>query len=189
MTGPLEETNKAYAIAKIAGLMACEAYNKQYDKCKFISVMPTNLYGPGDNFDLENSHLLPALIRKFHDAKEAGNKPVHLWGSGNPRRELMHVDDLGRACLMLMFKHDESGPINIGTGVDESVREIANVVQKVIGHNGEIIWNNSKPDGTLRKCLNIDKIKALGWTPQVNLIEGIQKTYKWWLDNQTTARK
>lgn len=193
MTGPLEETNKAYAIAKIAGLATCEAYNKQhdgyqYDSCRFICAMPTNLYGPGDNFSLKNSHLLPALIRKFHDAKEAGNKPVVLWGSGKPRRELMHVDDLARACLLLMLEY-KAGPINVGTGVDRSVREIAHIVQNVVGHQGNVIWDTSKPDGTMRKCLNVEKIKTLGWKPEIHLLDGIQKTYEWWLEHRHTARK
>ena len=191
MTGPLEETNKAYAIAKIAGLAICEAYNKQHDgyyDCRFICAMPTNLYGPGDNFNLDNSHLLPALIRKFHEAKEAGNKPVTLWGSGRPRRELMHVDDLARACLLLMLEY-ELGPINIGTGIDKSVKEIAHIVQNAVDHQGDIIWDDSKPDGTMRKCLNVEKIKALGWKPEVYLFNGIQKTYEWWLEYRHTARK
>lgn len=188
LTGSLEETNKSYAIAKIAGLIACEAYNKQHGDM-FISAMPTNLYGPGDNFNLENSHLLPALIRKFHDAKKDHHAPVTLWGSGNPKRELMHVDDLASACLMLMHQYEDSSPINVGTGVDKSVREIANMVQEVVEHRGSIAWDSSKPDGTMKKCLDTNKITKLGWKPNVSLTDGIKSTYDWWLKHCNTARK
>lgn len=191
LTGPLEETNKAYAVAKIAGLTMCEAYNKQFPQdnmCKFISVMPTNLYGPGDNFNLERGHLLPALIRKFHEAKKNDHAPVTLWGTGKPKRELMHVDDLTSACLMLMRNYNDSSPINIGTGIDKSVFEIANIVQKVVGHKGLVSWDVSKPDGTMRKCLDITKITRLGWHPYFDLEKGVNATYCWWLKHQNTVR-
>jgi len=178
MASPLEETNKPYALAKIAGLTMCEAYNRQYNKTKFISVMPTNLYGPWDNFDLESSHLVPALIRKFHEAKP--DKDVILWGTGSPKRELMHVDDLARACLLLMNKYEDSKPINVGTGIDLTIKEIAEIVQKIIGHEGKIVWDNSKPDGTPRKLLDVTKIKNLGWNSEIKLEDGLKKVYNWW---------
>lgn len=178
MTGPLEPTNMAYAIAKIAGIKMCQAYNKQYG-ANFISLMPTNLYGPNDNFDLESSHVLPALIRKFHDAKTKKADTVTLWGTGAPKREFLHVDDLAAACLFLMKNYNDSEIINVGTGEDISIRELAEMVKKIVGYDGKIIWDVSKPDGTPRKLLDISKINALGWRHQTKLEVGIKATYEW----------
>ena len=178
--GPLEPTNEPYAIAKIAGIKMCESYNRQFGT-DFRCIMPTNLYGPGDNFDLNNSHVLPAMIRKFHEAKESGAAAVVLWGSGSPLREFLHVDDLASACLYLLSSYDEPEPINIGTGVDLSIRELAELVREVVGFEGEIVWDSSKPDGTPRKLLDVSRIKALGWEPRIGLREGIASTYEWYL--------
>lgn len=182
LTGELESTNKAYAVAKIAGVAICQSYNKQYGT-NFISVMPTNLYGIGDNFDLETSHVLPAMIRKFDDAKKNNAKEVILWGTGSPRREFLYVDDLANACLFLMNNYNDGEIINIGTGVDISILELANMVKECVGYEGKIVWDTSKPDGTFRKLLDVSKIKSLGWNPKVELIDGIQKTYSWYKDN------
>ena len=177
MTGPLEPTNDAYAIAKIAGIKMCQAYRKQYG-FNAISLMPTNLYGPNDNFNLETSHVLPALIRKFHEAKDT----VTLWGDGSPMREFLHVDDLADACFTSMLKYDESEPINVGTGEDVTIKELANSISDVVGFSGGIDWDTSKPNGTPRKVLNVDKMKSLGWEPKISLKEGIKSTYEWYKD-------
>ena len=178
MTGPLEPTNEAYAVAKIAGITMCQSYRKQYGS-NFISVMPTNLYGPGDNFDLETSHVLPAFIRRFHEAKKKATPSVTLWGSGAPRREFLHVDDLARACLHLMKTYDEPEIINIGTGVDVTIKELAETVKHVVGYDGAIEWDTSKPDGTPRKLLDVSKLHSCGWRHTVDLQVGIASTYEW----------
>ena len=182
LTGELEKSNEAYALAKISGLKLVHSYRHQYDHA-WISAMPTNIYGPGDNFDLENSHVLAALIRKFHDAKEAGDDSVMLWGSGNPRREFLHSDDLGRACLFLLDNYDADVAINVGVGEDISIRELAELIQQIVGFQGSIEWDSSKPDGTPRKLLDISKVKALGWEPTISLEDGIQSTYRWFQSN------
>ena len=178
LTGELEKTNEAYALAKISGLKLVQAYRKQYGH-KWISAMPTNMYGPGDNFDLENSHVLPALISKIHDAKVESKASVTLWGTGSPKREFLHSDDLGRACVFLLEEYDDNIPINIGTGKDVTIKELAELIQKVIGFEGEIEWDSSRPDGTPRKLLDISRISNLGWKPEIKLIEGIESTYAW----------
>lgn len=182
MTGPLEETNDAYAIAKIAGIKMCQSFNEQYET-KFISVMPTNLYGPGDNFDLESSHVLPAMIRKFHEAKASGLKDVILWGTGSPKREFLHVDDLADAVVFLMKNYSESEIVNIGTGEDLSIKELAETIRTVIGFEGRIVWDTEKPDGTPRKWLDVTKLHGLGWRHSIPLEAGIRTTYDWFLDN------
>ncbi|MEK7606200.1 MAG: GDP-L-fucose synthase [Patescibacteria group bacterium] len=187
LTGDLEPTNKAYAIAKIAGVIMVESYNKQYGT-DFISVMPTNLYGTNDNFDLENSHVLPALIRKFHDAKKNGTPSITLWGSGEVYREFLHVDDLADACVFLMNAYSGSMPLNIGTGEDVTIRELANMIKDVVGYSGDIVWDTSKPDGTPRKLLNVDRVKALGWAPKIGLREGVESTYQWFVENIDSVR-
>ena len=178
LTGALEPTNEAYAIAKISGLKLVQAYRKQYGH-KWISAMPTNMYGPGDNFDLENSHVLPALIRKFHDAKSRGDASVTLWGSGSPRREFLHSDDLGRACLFLIENYDDDLAINVGVGEDISIKELAELIKEIVGFEGVIEWDSSKPDGTPRKLLDVSRINSLGWRPTIGLQEGIRATYQW----------
>jgi GDP-L-fucose synthase len=183
LTGPLEQTNEWYAIAKIAGIKLCQAYRKQYG-CDFISVMPTNLYGPGDNFDLETSHVLPALLRKFHDAKENSKAPI-LWGSGSPRREFLHVDDCAEACIFLMQRYSDSEIINVGAGKDIAIAELANIVADVVGYEGDIQWDRSKPDGTPRKLLDISRINKLGWSPKILLREGLVSTYQWYMQGAT----
>jgi GDP-L-fucose synthase len=175
MTGPLEPTNDAYAIAKIAGIMMCQAYRQQYG-FNAISLMPTNLYGPNDNFDLETSHVLPAMIAKFHNAKES----VTLWGNGSAMREFLHVDDLAEACYVCMQKYDEAGHINVGTGEDVGIWELANIIADVVGYDRDINWDFTKPNGTPRKVMNVDRIKALGWKPKIGLREGIEDTYQWY---------
>lgn len=182
LTGLLEETNEPYAIAKIAGIKLCDSYRRQYG-CNFISVMPTNLYGPNDNYDLENSHVLPALIRKFHEAKVSGKTEVEIWGSGTPLREFLHVDDLADACYQLMKNYDEEGPVNIGTGTDLSIRELALTVKKIVGFEGELKFDTSKPDGTPRKLLDVSKITTLGWQAQIPLTEGLKSTYAWYQES------
>jgi len=178
LTGPLEETNQWYAVAKIAGLKMVQAYRRQYG-FSGISVMPTNLYGPGDNFDLETSHVLPALIRKFHEAKLRGRPAVTVWGSGNPRREFLHVDDLAAATVFLMESYDGEEIVNAGCGADLSIRELAELVREVVGYAGEIAFDTTKPDGTPRKLLDVGKLMALGWKPRISLREGIAGTYEW----------
>jgi GDP-L-fucose synthase len=182
LTGELEPTNKSYAIAKIAGIIMCQSYNKQYGM-NAISVMPTNLYGENDNFDIESSHVLPAMIRKFNDAKKNNLKEVMLWGTGSPKREFLHVDDLASACVFLMNNYSSPEIINIGAGEDLSILELANIIKKSVGYEGNIVWDSSKPDGTPRKLLDISKIKSLGWSPKLNLIDGIARTYKWYKEN------
>jgi GDP-L-fucose synthase len=182
LTGELEKTNEAYAIAKISGLKLVQAYRKQYGY-NWISAMPTNMYGPGDNFDLENSHVLPALIRKFHDAKTQGQSTVTLWGTGSPQREFLHADDLGRACLFLLVKYDDDVAINVGVGEDIAIKDLAGLVQQVVGFEGEISWDSGKPDGTPRKLLEVSRMTALGWKPEIDLKEGIRDTYEWFKSN------
>jgi len=183
LTGLLESTNEPYAIAKIAGIKMCEAYRAQYG-CNFFSVMPTNLYGPNDNFDLQTSHVLPALIRRFHEAK-IGNQPhVTIWGTGSPRREFLHVDDLADACVFLMNKYDRDEILNIGVGEDLTIRELAELIKTVIGYAGGIQFDKSKPDGTPRKLLDVSRLRATGWRPRISLEEGIRRTYAWYLENK-----
>lgn len=177
LTGPLEETNEPYAIAKIAGIKLCEAYRSQYG-CNFISVMPTNLYGPNDNYDLQNSHVLPALIRKFHEAKIDDKPTVEVWGTGSPKREFLHADDLADACLFLMENYNEPTLINIGTGEDVTIRELAELVKQTVGYDGEIVWNTSKPDGTPRKLMDVSKLHGLGWRHRTELPDGIRAVYE-----------
>lgn len=184
LTGPLEPTNEAYAIAKIAGIKLCQAYAREYG-ANFISVMPTNLYGPNDNFDLETSHVLAALVRKAHEAKAQNEKQLIVWGTGKPRREFLHVDDLAAACLLLLEKYDSPEIINIGCGEDVTIRELAELVCEVVGFDGKLVWDKTKPDGTLRKLLDVTKIRALGWQPTIPLQKGIEQTYKWFLANRT----
>ena len=183
LTGPLEPTNEAYAIAKIAGIKLCQAYAREYG-ATFISVMPTNLYGPNDSFDLETSHVLPALLRKAHDAKTRNENKLIVWGTGKPRREFLHVDDLASACLLLLEKYDSPEIINIGCGEDITVRELAELICDVVGFNGELVWDATKPDGTPRKLLDITKIRALSWQPTIPLRQGIAQTYEWFLANR-----
>ncbi|MEV5679029.1 GDP-L-fucose synthase [Streptomyces sp. NPDC052179] len=180
LTGPLEPTNEAYALAKIAGITQIQAYRRQYGAA-YISAMPTNLYGPGDNFDLETSHVLPALIRRFHEAKRDNAPEVTLWGSGSPRREFLHVDDLAAACVRLLESYDSDEPVNIGCGQDLTIRELAETVQEVTGYQGRIAWDVSKPDGTPRKLLDVSRLSSIGFTPQIPLKDGIARTYAWWL--------
>ncbi len=177
LTGVLEPTNEPYAIAKIAGIKMCEAYRSQYG-CNFISVMPTNLYGPNDNYDLNNSHVLPALIRKFHEAKIADTPNVEVWGSGKPMREFLHADDLADACVFLMESYDDSTLINIGTGKDVTIKELAETVQKIVGYEGTIVWNTEKPDGTPRKLMDVSKLHKLGWKHSIELKDGIKAVYQ-----------
>lgn len=181
LTGPLEPTNEAYAIAKIAGLKMCEAYRRQYGS-PFFGVMPTNLYGPNDNFDLETSHVLPALIRRFHEAKLAGAPNVTLWGTGSPRREFLHVDDLAEACVFLMRRDDPPDRVNIGWGRDITIRELAERVAAIVGYRGTLSWDSARPDGTPRKLLDTSQLTALGWKPAIGLEEGIRATYDWYVD-------
>ena len=173
LTGQLEPTNEAYAIAKIAGLKLCDAFRAQYG-CNFISAMPTNLYGPGDNYDPDNSHVLPAMIRRFHEAVKAGESEVKCWGSGTPQREFLHVDDLAGACLFLMDNHNKGGWVNVGTGTDLSIKELAEMIAEVVKYKGEIVWDTSKPDGTPRKLLDVGLMKSMGWTASIELEKGIK---------------
>ena len=182
MTGPLEPTNDAYALAKIVGLKMCQAYREQHG-FNAISLMPTNLYGPNDNFDLETSHVLPGFISRFHDAKKLNSSQVECWGDGSPMREFLHVDDLAEACYICMQNYNEIEHINVGTGEDITIKELAQTISDVIGYNGEIKWDTSKPNGTPRKVLNVDKIKSLGWEPKIGLRGGIEKTYEWYKKN------
>jgi len=188
LTGTLEQTNEPYAVAKIAAIKLCRYYNEQYGT-DFMSVMPTNLYGPHDNFDLQKSHVLPAMIRKFHEAKEAmekgdRNAAVTLWGTGSPYREFLYVDDLADACVFLMERYsakDVGEFVNIGTGTDLTIRELADMVKRIVGFSGDIVWDNTKPDGTPRKLLDISRMKALGWEPKTAIEKGIRKAYDWYL--------
>ena len=183
LTAPLEPTNEWYAVAKIAGIKLCQAYQRQY-RCKFISAMPTNLYGPGDNFDLETSHVLPALIRKFHEAKVGKEPTVSVWGSGKPRREFLHVDDCAQACLFLMDHYDGEDIVNIGVGEDLAIAELADLVKRVVEYQGEIVYDTSKPDGTPRKLVDVSRINGLGWRAGISLEAGIRSTYQWFLENE-----
>jgi GDP-L-fucose synthase len=184
LTGALEPTNEAYALAKISGLKLIQAYRREYGR-RWISAMPTNMYGPGDNFDLENSHVLPALIRKFHDAKVSGATSVTLWGTGSPRREFLHSDDLGRACLFLLENYDDDIAINVGAGQDLEIQELAEMIQVIVGFGGNIAWDHSKPDGTPRKLLDSSRILAMGWSPSITLTSGISQTYSWYVSKNS----
>jgi GDP-L-fucose synthase len=186
LTGALEPTNEPYAIAKIAGMKLCESYHRQYGS-RFISVLPTNLYGPHDNFDLDNSHVLPALIRKFHDAKQSGAREVVVWGSGTPRREFLHVDDLADACVFLMMNYEEPAPLNIGVGEDLPISDLAALIAQTVEFDGTITYDTGKPDGTPRKLLDVSRINQLGWTPRIGLREGIAETYRWYLSQQPAS--
>lgn len=187
LSGYLEPTNEPYAIAKIAGIKMCEAYRAQYN-CNFISVMPTNLYGPNDNYSLENSHVLPAMIRKFYEAKQQNKPFMELWGTGSPMREFLHADDLAEACLFLMENYDEAELVNIGTGEDVTIKELAETVQKIVGFEGEIRWDSSKPDGTPRKLMDVSKLHALGWKHQIALEKGIELAYQDFLTNPSIRK-
>ncbi|WP_433802931.1 GDP-L-fucose synthase family protein [Actinomycetospora sp. CA-084318] len=180
LTGALEPTNDAYAIAKIAGIMGVQSYRREYER-RWISAMPTNLYGPGDNFDLESSHVLPALIQKFHEATVNGEPSVTVWGTGTPRREFLHVDDLAAACVHLLEAYDDPAPINVGTGEDVTIAELASAVARTVGFSGDIVYDTSRPDGTPRKVLDVSKIAATGWKPRIGLTEGLASTYRWYL--------
>jgi GDP-L-fucose synthase len=187
LSGHLEPTNEPYAIAKIAGIKLCQAYRRQYG-CDFISAMPTNLYGPNDNFDLGSSHVLPALIRKFHEARVEGRSEVVVWGTGSPRREFLHVDDLADACLFLMRRYDEAGHVNVGTGEDLTIRELAELVRDVVHPEARLAFDSSKPDGTPKKLLDVSRLHALGWRHRIPLREGIESSYRWFLANRASAR-
>ena len=187
LTGALEPTNDAYAIAKIAGIMQVQASRRQYGR-RWISAMPTNLYGPGDNFHPENSHVLPALMRRFHEAKLSGAGSVVLWGTGTPRREFLHVDDLAKACVFLLNNYDSPDTINVGCGTDVTIRELAENIASVVGYSGTIVQDTSKPDGTPRKLLDISRLKNLGWVPQIDLNDGLAQTYEWYLEHIESVR-
>jgi GDP-L-fucose synthase len=187
LCGPLEPTNEAYAIAKIAGIKLCQSYRTQYG-CDFISAMPTNLYGPNDNFDLSSSHVLPAMIRKFHDARESGQSQVTIWGTGSPRREFLHVDDLADACVFLMNRYSDAAHINVGTGEDLSIAELADMVRRIVYPAATVVYDTSKPDGSPRKLLDVSRLHALGWRHRMAFGEGIEHTYNWFLANATSAR-
>lgn len=186
LTGPLEPTNEWYAVAKIAGIKLCQAYRRQYGS-DFVSAMPTNLYGPNDNFDLSSSHVLPALIRKFHDAKTSGDPRVEIWGTGSPMREFLHVDDLADACVYLMEHYSDDMHINVGTGVDLSIRELAEKVRGVVFPDAVLHFDTSKPDGTPRKVLDVSRLRELGWSPKYDLDSGIRSTYEWFLQQQSSS--
>ena len=187
LSGLLEPTNEPYAVAKIAGIKLCQAYRKQYG-CDFISAMPTNLYGPNDNFDLTSAHVLPALIRKFHDAKLEGRGEVPIWGTGAPRREFLHVDDLADACIFLMRRYDAAEHVNVGTGEDLTIRELAELVREIVHPQAQLAFDTSKPDGAPRKLLDVSRLHALGWRHKIALREGIASSYRWFLENHATAR-
>ncbi len=192
LTGPLEPTNEWYAIAKIAGIKLCQAYRRQYGR-DFISAMPTNLYGPGDNFDLTGGHVIPMLMRKFHDAKVAAvdggaANQVSVWGTGSPMREFLHVDDVASACLYLMEHYSDDSHINVGTGVDCSIRELAETLREVVNPGAELVWDTTKPDGTPRKLLDVSRLRALGWAPSTELRTGLESTYEWFLANESSLR-
>ena len=182
LSGPLESSNDGYAIAKIVGVKLCEAYRQQHG-FNAIALMPTNLYGPNDNFDLNSSHVLPAMIRKFHKAKESNTSVVECWGDGSPMREFLHVDDLAEACHVAMKNYEDPEHVNVGTGEDVTIKELAKTIADVVGFSGEIEWDTSKPNGTSRKVMNVDKMKALGWEPKIGFHEGIQSTYEWYKEN------
>ena len=187
LSGLLEPTNEPYAVAKIAGIKLCQAYRKQYG-CDFISAMPTNLYGPNDNFDLASSHVLPALIRKFHDAKVEGRNEVPIWGSGSPRREFLHVDDLADACVYLMRRYDAAEHVNVGTGEDLTIRELAELVRDIVHPQAQLVFDATKPDGAPRKLLDVSRLHALGWRHKIALRDGVASSYRWFLENHATAR-
>jgi GDP-L-fucose synthase len=187
LSGPLEPTNEAYAIAKIAGIKLCQSYAREYG-ANFVSAMPTNLYGPNDNFDLESSHVLAALLRKAHEAKMSGTSELVVWGTGKPRREFLHVDDLASACLFLLQKYDSPEIINVGCGEDISIRELAELICDVVGFKGKLGWDSTKPDGTPRKLLDIAKLRNLGWKPSISLRDGIARTYDWFMKNCAQSR-
>jgi GDP-L-fucose synthase len=187
MTGPLEPTNRAYAVAKIAGIAHVQAIRQQYG-LPYVSAMPTNLYGPGDTFSETGSHVLPAMIRRFHDAKTSGAESVTLWGTGTPRREFLHVDDLARACLVLLDHYDGDVPVNVGVGHDLAISELAELIADVVGYTGEIAWDPSRPDGTPRKLLDVSRIQELGWTAEVPLVDGVQGTYAWYREHLARPR-
>lgn len=180
LTGPLEPTNEAYALAKIAGIRLCQTYRRQYGD-NFIAAMPTNLYGPGDNFDDVGGHVLPMLMRRFHETKERGEREVTIWGTGSPMREFLHVDDLADACLFLMRHYEDEGHVNVGTGTDLSIRQVAEMMRDVVHPDAELVFDSSKPDGMPRKVLDVSKLSALGWKPTIPLREGIESTYEWYL--------
>lgn len=186
LTGPLEPSNEWYAIAKIAGIKMCQAYRRQYG-CDFIAAMPTNLYGPHDNFDLSTAHVLPALIRRFHEAKASSEAPT-IWGTGSPRREFLHVDDCAEACLVLMERHSGEDIVNVGAGTDLPIAELTALVAEVVGYTGEIHWDRTKPDGTLRKLLDCRRMTALGWMPRVSLQEGVSSTYRWYTEQERAQK-
>lgn len=188
LTGPLEPTNRAYAVAKIAAIELCDSYRHQYG-CDFISAMPTNLFGPFDNFDLETSHVLPALLRKFHEAKRLNADTTEIWGSGTPKREFLHVDDLADACIFLVQNVSEPGPINVGTGEDISIKDLALTIKDVVGFDGDLRFDASKPDGTPRKLMDVVRLNKMGWSAQIGLREGIESTYKWFLEHQETLTR
>jgi GDP-L-fucose synthase len=188
LTGELEQTNEPYAIAKIAGIKMCQAYHKQYG-CNYISVMPTNLYGIGDHYNLHNSHVLPALVRKFHEARLANEKSVTVWGTGKPRREFLYVDDAAEACYFLMDKYDDPEIINVGSGKDDSIAQLALIIQNITGYKGDLRFDTTRPDGTMRKMLDVEKINNLGWQPSISLEEGIRKTYEDFAKNYSTYTK
>jgi GDP-L-fucose synthase len=187
MTGPLEQTNSAYAVAKIAGIELIRSYRKQFNR-KWISLMPTNMYGPNDNFDLESSHVLPALINRFVTATKNGDRSVTLWGTGSPKREFLHVDDLATATLLAVEKYDDGAHLNVGTGEDLPIAELASMISRLSGFNGKIEWDSSKPDGTPRKVLDVTKMKNLGWAPAISLEAGIASTIEWFKDNSMAKR-
>ncbi|NMC60039.1 MAG: GDP-L-fucose synthase [Candidatus Methanofastidiosa archaeon] len=187
MTAPLEITNSGYATAKIAGIEMCKSYRRQWG-CNFISVMPCNLYGVGDNFSLMNSHVLPALIRKFHEAKLNGIPQVEVWGDGTPKREFLYVDDLAEALIFLMHNYNEPGHINVGAGYDVPINFLVKMIKDIIGYKGEIVWNKSYPNGTMQKLMDSSKIKELGWEPKIDLEQGIKETYKWFVENYNNIR-
>ncbi|MBL6765977.1 MAG: GDP-L-fucose synthase [Verrucomicrobiae bacterium] len=186
LTAPLEPTNEGYALAKITGVKLCQHYSRQYGK-RFISAMPSNLYGPNDNFDLQTSHVLPALVRKFHEAKVNASPSVSLWGSGSPRREFLHVDDLAEACASLLDNYESDEPINVGVGEDVTIRELAELVRDTVGFVGELEWDASKPDGTPRKLMDTSRLAEFGWHPKISLQEGLRRTYEWYLANPSRA--
>ncbi len=188
LTGLLEPTNEGYAIAKIAGVKLCQAIRNQYHK-DFVSLMPTNLYGPFDNFDLHSSHVLPAMLRKFHEAKLNNNSPVELWGSGTPMREFLHVDDLAKAVVFAIENRLPEHLYNVGTGTDVTIKQLAETIQKEVGHKGNIVWDSTKPDGTPRKLLEVSKLNKLGWKAEIDLKQGIESTYKWFLENENSIKK
>ncbi|GAA3397349.1 GDP-L-fucose synthase family protein [Cryptosporangium minutisporangium] len=188
LTGPLEETNDAYAIAKIAGVMQVQAIRRQYGR-SYISAMPTNLYGPGDNFEIPGAHVMPMVMRRMHEAVAAGDREFTIYGTGTPRREFLHTDDLAAACLVLLERYDDPAPINIGVGEDVTIDELVRMIAEVVGYDGEFVHDTSKPDGTPRKVLDVSRIKALGWEPTVELRDGIASVYRWFLEHQSTFRR